>query len=215
MNTAKLYIACVLLAAVLALGLCTGSSAATPAAVTDARLMRESFRQFDQNLKGGWRTLQVQRDYLGAAHAMLEYLSVHSAILKPWQKDSLAFHLGHVYALAGKRQEAIHWFQKSIADHRMGNPAYTESFIAFLENDKPALLADRHTIATTNPGPWRAEDLREMDAMLDYFGDPFEAAWSALMCHSPAAEGTGAAWFSYCKAIDAKYRRLYAKHGIK
>ncbi|MHB8426066.1 MAG: hypothetical protein ACYDB9_13135 [Gammaproteobacteria bacterium] len=215
MNTAKLYIACVLLAAVLALGLCTGSSAATPAAVTDARLMRESFRQFDQNLKGGWRILQVQRDYPGATHAMLEYLSVHSATLKPWQKDSLAFHLGHVYALAGKRQEAIHWFQKSIADHRMDNPAYVESFIAFLENDKPALLADRHTIATTNPGPWRAKDLREMDAMLDYFGDPFEAAWSALMCHNPSAEGIGAAWFSYCKAIDGKYRRLYAKHGIK
>lgn len=214
MNTAKLYLACVLPAAVLALGLCTGSPAATPPAVTDARLMRESFWQFDQNLKGGWRTLQVQRDYLGAAHAMLEYLSVHSATLQPWEKDSLAYHLGNVYALAGRRQTAIHWFQTSIADHRMGNLAYAESFITFLRNDKPALLADRHIIATTNSGPWRAKDLSEMDAMIGYFGEPFEAVWGTLNCHIEAATDTGPAWESFCKAIDAKYRAIYLQHGV-
>ncbi|MGH2508849.1 MAG: hypothetical protein ACRESX_07765 [Gammaproteobacteria bacterium] len=199
--------------AILVLYLCTGFSVAR--AASDNALMQESFQQFDQNLSGGWRTLQVKGDYLGAAKAMLDYLSVHSATLKPGQKDSLAFHLGHVYALAGNKQEAIHWFRKSIADHLMGNPAYTQSFIAFLENDRSAFLADRHTIATINPGPWRAGDLREMDTMLEYFGEPFEAAWGALNCHNPAAESTTAAWIEYCRAMDAKYRDLYAKHGIK
>lgn len=203
-----------LFAAIVALWFCTGVSAPAAVASEDV-LMQETFQQFDQNLEGGWRTLQLKRDYLGAADAMLEYLSGHSATLKPWQKDSLAFHLGHVYAMAGKRREAIHWFQKSIADHRMGNPAYVKSFMAFIENDKPALMADRHTIAATSASHWRAEDLSEMDAMLDYFGEPFEAAWGALNCHNPAIKKTTAEWISYCQAVDVKYRKIYLQHGIK
>jgi len=197
-----------------ALWLCSGFSAALTA-VSHKALMNESFQQFDQNLNTGWRVLQLQRDYLGAANAMLEYLSVHSTTLKLWQKDSLAFHLGHIYALAGKKREAIHWFKKSMADHLMDNPTYTESFIVFIEKDKPALLEDRDTIATTHPGPSRAQDLREMDVMLEYFGESFEAAWGALNCHNPATKETTAAWISYCKDMDAKYRKIYLQHGIK
>ncbi len=158
-----------------ALWLCCGSVAFAGPRTTNA-LMQESFQQFDQKLDTGWRVLQVQGDYVGAANTMLDYLSMHTATLKPWQKDSLAFHLGHVYALAGKRDEAIYWFRKSIAGHRMDNPAYVNGFIDFLQNDKPALLADRSSIAAMHPSLARAGDLREMDAMLEYFGEPFEAA---------------------------------------
>ncbi len=214
MRVSKMRTCLAALTAILAVSVCPGLSMASPVP-SDHALMQESFQQFDQNLNSGWRLLQVRRDYLGAAHAMLEYLSVHSATLKPWQEDSLAFHLGHVYALAGKRQEAIHWFQKSIADHRMDNPTYAESFIAFLENKKPVLIADRRIIATRRPGPLRTNDLREMDAMLEYFGEPFEAAWGALNCHNPAAGSATAAWIACCGAIDAKYRKLFLQHGIK
>jgi len=203
-----------LVLAVAALWLCSGFSTALTA-VSHKALMNESFQQFDQNLDTGWRVLQLQRDYLGAANAMLEYLSVHSDTLAAWQKDSLAFHLGHVYAMANQRQEAIIWLRKSMADHSMGNTAYVEAYMAFLTNDKPALLAVRHTIATTHPGPWRAQDLREVDVMVTYFGEPFEAAWGALNCHNPVAESTTAAWIAYCGAIDAKYRKLFLQHGIK
>lgn len=157
----------------------------------------------------------MQRDYLGAAKAMLDYLSVHSATLKPWQKESLAFHIGHVYALAGKNKEAIHWFRKSMAGHLLDNPAYVQGFIAFLQNDKSALLTDRHTIADMRPSLMQNDDLREMDVMLEYFGEPFEAAWGALNCHNPAAESHTAAWIAYCRAIDVKYEKLFLLHGIK
>jgi tetratricopeptide (TPR) repeat protein len=178
-------------------------------------LTLESFQKFDQSLDTGWRVLQVQRDYRGAAKAILDYISVHSATLKPWQKASLAFHLGHVYALAGERDQAIRWFRKSIDGHRLGNPEYVESFIAFLQNDKPALIADRRIVANTNPGAWRTHDLGEMDAMLEYFGEPFEAAWGAYTCHIQRTENTGPAWVPYCKVVDTKYRDIYLEHGIK
>ena len=214
MHVSKMRTCLAALTAILAVSVCPGLSMASPVP-SDHALMQESFQQFDQNLNSGWRLLQVRRDYLGAAHAMLEYLSVHSATLKLWQKDSLAFHLGHVYALVGQGQQASHWFRKSLTGHLLGNPAYVKGFIAFLQNDKPALLVDRHKIEAMRPSLTRVEDLSEMDAMIEYFGEPFEAAWGALNCHNPAAESTTAAWIAYCGAIDAKYRKLFLQHGIK
>lgn len=189
---------------------------ARPHPIATDQLMHESFRQFDQS-DGGWRTLQVRRDYRGAADAIRTYMTVHAAALNRWQRASLSFHLAHIYALEGESSLAIRWFRQSNAYHVFGNPAYPESFVAFLRNDRAALLQARHIIATTNPGPWRAADLKEIDAMIEYFGDPFEAAWGALMCHGALATVTRnvAAWGSYCAAVDVKYRGLYRAHGIK
>lgn len=182
----------------------------------DAHLMHESFQRFDQS-NGGWRTFQVHRDYRGAADAIRAYLRKHLAGLTPFQRASLSFHLAHIYALEGNRSLAIRWFQKSNSYHAFGNPAYPESFVAFLQNDRVALLQGREVIATTNPGPWRIADLKEVDALVEYFGDPFEAAWGALMCHGAllAVTRNDAGWHSYCAAIDAKYRSLYLVHGVK
>lgn len=176
--------------------------------------MHESFQQFDQQLDSGWRTLQVKGDYTGAAAAIRKYQLAHAAQLKTWQKDSLAFHLAHVYALAGERPRAIRWFRRAMADDSFGNDAYIEAFIAFLQHDKPALLEVRHAIATTHSGPWQVQDLHEVDAMIDDFGEPFEAAWAALNCHESGATHKTAAWKAYCQALDIKYRKLYLQHGI-
>ncbi len=185
------------------------------AAPSDSALMNESFLQFDQKMDTGWRTLQVKGDYRGAAEAILQYQAVHAAELKDWQKGSLAYHLAHCYALGGGTPKAIEWFQKSLATGGWGNPAYIQGFIDFLKGDKTALEDARHTIATTNPGPWQAQDLDEMDEMLAYFGEPFEAAWAALNCHDPGIKTDKPDWVNYCRTADAKYRALYLKHGIK
>lgn len=203
-----------LLAVVLSTFCLCAATAAFAAPRSNPELMNESFQQFDQQLDSGWRTLQVKRDYLGAAAAIREYQSEHAAQLKTWQQGSLAFHLAHVYALADDRPEAIRWFRKSMADHWTGNPAYIEAFIAFLQNDKPALLDARHTIATTHPGPWQMQDLHEVDVMIEYFGEPFEAGWGALNCHESGTTYKTAAWKTYCHAVDIKYRKTYLKHGI-
>lgn len=192
------------------------SVAATPAVPPFVTaLMHESFQQFDQQLGSGWRTLELKPDYPDAATAILRYKTEHAAELKGWQQDSLSFHLAHVYALAGERSKAINWFKRSMGDPSWGNAAYIEAFIAFLQNDKPALIKARKIIATTNPGPWQKQDLSEIDAMVEYFGEPFEAAWGALNCHNSSMHVTTPVWRAYCHAIDAKYRKLYLQHGIK
>ncbi|HEY3860237.1 MAG TPA: hypothetical protein VGM47_11605 [Gammaproteobacteria bacterium] len=183
------------------------------AAASGDAFVDQSFQEFDQKLDTGWRTLQIKGDYQGAADAILQYQSVHDAQLQTWQKDSLAFHLGHLYAMTGDKPKAIEWLQKSLAGS--GNPAYIQAYIAFLRGDKAALVDTRHTLATTNPGPWRAEDLDEVDAMLAYFDEPFEAAWAALNCHDPGIKTDTPVWVSYCQAMDVKYRKLYLQHGIK
>lgn len=122
-----------------------------------SNLTHESFEQFDQS-NGGWRTLQVQRDYHGADEAIRKYMEVHATTLTAWQRASLSFHLAHIYALEGDSSRAIRWFRKSNSYRVIGNPAYPDSFIAFLQHDRAALLQARRIIATTNPGPWRAAD---------------------------------------------------------
>lgn len=187
---------------------------AIAAGPSNSALMEESFQQFDQKMATGWRTLQVKGDYLGAADAILQYRSIHAAELSPGQKGALAFHLGHCYAMAGDTPKAIEWFQKSLDGGWSGNPAYIQGFIDFLKGDRAALEAARHTIATINTGPWTAEDLSEMDEMLAYFGEPFEAAWAALNCHDPGIKTDTPGWRAYCMAADVKYRDLYRAHGI-
>lgn len=200
----------ILLVVVLALWLCSGFTT-PPAATSNDVLVQQSFQQFDQSLDTGWRVLQVQRDYRGAAKTILDYMSAHSTTLEPWQKASLAFHLGHVYALMDDRADAIHWFKKSLSYHAMGNPAYVEGFIAFLQNDKKSLLADRHSVASNDPGPWQLQDLHEMDAMIEYFGAPFEAAWGALNCINMAAKADPH-WPGFCRAMADKYHDIYLQH---
>jgi len=191
------------------------SSVGTLADGSNTALMQESFQQFDQKLETGWRTLQLKRDYLGAANAIQDYLTVHSSQLQPWQKDSLAFHLGHIYAMADKRPEAVKWLRQSTADHLMSTTAYVDAYIAFLQNDKQSLVSARQTIATTNPGPWRAQQLHEVDSMVDYFGEPFEAAWGALNCNDATTKNSSEAWTKFCAAVKARYPDIYAKHGNK
>ncbi|MDE2344888.1 MAG: hypothetical protein KGL13_00325 [Gammaproteobacteria bacterium] len=197
-----------LLAALLLALPVTGFSATDTAT---AAAVQKAFMQFDQNPNRGWRPLQLQRNYQGASDAILQFMSQHAAQLNPWQNASLAFHLGHVYALMDDRADAIRWFRKSISYHVMGNPAYAQGFIAFLQNDKQALLADRHSVAVDDPGPWQSEDLKEMDAMIDYFGSPFEAAWGALNCIGTGAKADPQ-WAKFCRTLSVKYHYIYAQH---
>jgi hypothetical protein len=207
MKTSKLSM--VILASLLVAS--TGAFASASAQSSNDDSAQKSFMQFDQDPNGGWRTLQLQRDYQGAADAILQFMSEHDTELKTWQEGSLAFHLGHVYALMDDRTNAIHWFKQSLSYHALSNPAYVDGFIAYLQNDKPALMKDRHTVATTDPGPWQSADLKEMDAMIDFFGAPFEAAWGALNC-----VGTGAKadpkWADFCRAVSVKYHAIYLQH---
>lgn len=185
----------------------TGASLAANTQV-DHALLNENFTQFDQKLDSGWRTVMVQMHYLDAAEFIKQYQSQHSKTLLKWQKASLAYHLGVLYSLANERQEAIYWFRQALAPRLSGNPAYVNAHIAFEADNKEALLQARDKITALAPSEMRSEDLGEIDAMIKYFGQPFEAAFGALNCLEKTPPQSSA-WRDFCKAMHEKYGALY------
>ena len=169
------------LTAVLAFGSCTGTSAATTPATPDPS-QQESFQQFDQSSDSGWRTLELQSKYSEGISLIQDYREANSAKLLQWQKASLAFHLGDLYALAGDKEQAIAAYQQALAFNAASNGAYIQAFIAFLSQDRTALLKARETLATTNPGPWQKGDVAVVDELIKYFGRPYEAVFGAMGC---------------------------------
>lgn len=180
-------------------------------APTDKVLLSESFAQFDQNLDTGWRTVAFQIRYQDAISLIRQYEKTHATTLSQTQQGLLNYHLGVVYALANEPDKAVHAFKQGLTSRAFGNPAYIEAHIAFAEKDKGKLLQVRHIIATSNPGPWRKGSLDEVNVMIQYFGQPFEAAFGALNCveHAPA---NSSMWHSFCKTMMDKYGALYRAH---
>lgn len=178
---------------------------------TDKALLSEDFTQFDQHLDSGWRLVAFQRKYLEAATLMETYQKQNAQTLLPWQNASLAYHLGVVYSLMNERQTAIFWFRQALAPKLLGNPAYVYAHIAFEANDREDLLQARDKIVKYKPSTTRTEDLGETDAMIEYFGEPFEAAFGALNCieHVPI---NSSMWHSFCKTMMEKYGALYQAH---
>ena len=199
--------------ALLAITCVACTAAKTPFAansLTDKVLVNENFTKFDQKLGSGWRTVMLQMKYSEAADFIEQYQLLHSKTLLKWQKASLAYHLGVVYSLANERQKAIYWFHQALASKLLGNPAYINAHIAFEAGNKEALLQARDKIAALAQSEMRSEDLGEIDAMIKYFEQPFEAAFGALNClektppHSPG-------WRNFCKVIHSKYDALYQR----
>lgn len=177
----------------------------------DKALLSEDFTQFDQHLDSGWRLVAFQGKYLEAVALMENYQKQNVRTLLPWQNASLAYHLGVVYSLANDRHKAIHWFRQALAPKLLGNPAYVDAHIAFEVNDINSLRLARHTVAAYKPNTTRTEDLEEIDAMIQYFGQPFEVAFGALNCIERTPPNSSM-WQDFCKTMMEKYGALYRAH---
>ena len=124
----------------------------------------------------------------------------------------MAFHLGDLYALAGDRGQAIAAYQQALASSAAANPAYIQAFIAFLSQDRAALLKARETLATTNPGPWQKGDVAVVDELIKYFGQPYEAVFGAMSCVDKTVSTSASQSQGYCQALLKKYAALYKSH---
>ena len=199
------------LASVFAFGLCQGAYAATTPTAPDPNL-QESFQQFDQSSESGWRVLELQSKYSEGISLIQDYREANSAKLLNWQKASLAFHLGDLYALAGDNERAIAAYQQAFAFNAAANGAYIQAFIAFLSQDRTALLKARETLATTNPGPWQKGDVAVVDELIKYFGQPYEAAFGAMGCVDKTIRDSRPLWPQYCRGVLVKYAAVYKSH---
>jgi tetratricopeptide (TPR) repeat protein len=204
---ARRLVLAIMLVAVFSLGL---QAHAGPPEV-DA-LMQESFQQFDQSPDSRWRVLLLQSKYSEGIALIQDYRGANSAKLLDWQKASLAFHLGDLYALAGDREQAIAAYRQSLAFNAAGNPAYIQAFIAFLGQDRVALLKAREALATAQPAAWQKGDVAVVDELIKYFGQPYEAVFGAMSCVDKTVSTSASQSQAYCQTLLEKYAAVYKSH---
>ncbi len=102
-------------------------------------MLKMDFWEFDQSDQG-WRSLDV----INAA-ALIDIYIKSCAKLQPYDKASLYFHAGQIYAEVGDYKTAIERFQ--LSKHQpnswveKGWNAYVDATIAFLKNDRDTLLS--------------------------------------------------------------------------
>lgn len=132
------------------------------------RLLSLNLKQFDQDMKGGWRKLaQIEGCKSVAADIIHEYR------LKSSPEESILFwHEGQLRAELGENERAAFLFEKTREpdeSDKTGWNHYVDASIAFLKKDKEMLLKSRDLLSKV-PKP---EGLR----MVDGNGEPVEIAW--------------------------------------
>ena len=126
--------------AILFASLLTGTSPCPSRSDSEAReALALTYQAFDQQLGGGWRKLAEMGDFLAAAKLIDRYEKEKYGLAQ-WQRVTLRFHAGQLYAFAGKKKLALARleaaiFAKEPADWPIKWNAYVHATIAFLERD--------------------------------------------------------------------------------
>ncbi|MCR5874961.1 hypothetical protein LRS10_12710 [Phenylobacterium sp. J426] len=118
---------------------------------------------FDQDPKGGWRAIANRPGCEAAAADLLrDYRLAHP---RSSNEGILYWHEGQLRAFAGDAPSAAPLLAKSrkVTDTAAWNP-YVDATIAFLEGDKPRLLAARETLIAATPPPTWAQTVADAEA---------------------------------------------------
>ena len=168
-------------------------------------LLALDFAAFDQDPSGGWRSVGAQTGCEGAiADLIARYRK--SKGKSPERAKMLEWHEAQARAMAGQTDRAIKILQHRPDEEKpegqtyYDEPAalYRDATIAFLENDRPALVAARARLAslpeppdfttlksgfrkkfpTSAPPVWPM-DLNAVDGLLACFGKPYRQAYAS------------------------------------
>lgn len=173
-------------------------AAATPDCRFDrAALLALDENAFDQDLAGGWRSLQLKGCLAEAADLIRDYRDA-----APRKSRYLLFwHEGQLRAELEQRAPAIALFRQAYrppTEDVIGWNHYVDGSIAFLSGDKPGLQAARDTLARLpKPKDWETPkfngkpikiawpfNLNVLDGFLKCFGQPYRAAYGGR-CSKP------------------------------
>jgi tetratricopeptide (TPR) repeat protein len=147
----------------------------------DVGCLRLSYQDFDQQPGGGWRKIAEEKRFLDAAK-LIAYYEKEKQNLAEWQHVNLRFHAGQLYAIAGRKDEAIACFKKALYRREpAASPirwnAYVQATIAFLEGDRKTLLARREEIAKGPKFKGAVVNLDVVDGLIEHFGESYAAAY--------------------------------------
>lgn len=165
------------------------SSAAADCSYDRDALLALDQRAFDQDMKGGWRAVARREECIGvAADLIRDYREARGqdSPLLYW----LYWHEGQLRATLGETEEAIGLFQQSRdpkdTPYAHAWNLYVDATIAFLQQDEPALLDARESLAQLprppdyfqqgGPLSWPM-NLSVVDMLVACFGQPYEEAY--------------------------------------
>lgn len=163
------------------------AAAAAPAVAADcAALYREHlatdlklpYEQFDQTLGGGFRVLVEHHCYKESGDLLEAWMHANHK-----DDESVRWHLAQQRALQGDYPEAIRWARGTLDVHedvakiRLHWNDYVLATIAFLQHDKPALLAARDRVAAgAEVSQGDAINLKFVDSMVANFDASYAVA---------------------------------------
>lgn len=157
-----------------------------------------SQQAFDQDLQGGWRAVSARDECVAAAADLIrDYRERHRL------NDTILFwHEGQLRASDGQTEAAIALFERSRKEpaDAFGWNQYVDATIAFLRNDRPALLAARASLAgLPRPAGFAPRDpqghpidlswpmnLNVVDGLIACFGRPYREAYGTACRANPA-----------------------------
>jgi len=127
----------------------------TPAQAT--KFLAQDFDTFDQS-PDGWRSLYQTGGNCDLVIAQLidSYHLSHQKTMEPWQDRLSYWHAGQSYAFLELRAIAVERLRNAFDPEENANPsfhwnAYARATIAFLEQDKAALMKAQSEFVTVNP----------------------------------------------------------------
>jgi hypothetical protein len=124
-----------------------GVARAEGCAYDRAAMLAMDFDRFDQDTSG-WRSIgQAPGCFLAGARLIAEYRKAHPR-LRVGQADGLRWHEGQLRAMSGDKRRAIQLLAHSNHDGDSANQAYADATVAFLRQDRPALVAARQRLAS-------------------------------------------------------------------
>lgn len=119
------------------------SSAPANCSYDPAKAIAMSFESFDQESNGGWRELEARGCQIAAAQLINVYRHEHKA-LQEAERSLLSWHEGQMRAIGGDYKSAIPLLMGGVPE---GNTVdfvdYALGTVAFLQRDKPGLIAAR------------------------------------------------------------------------
>jgi hypothetical protein len=189
----------------------TQSEAAPPVApsgceVDTSAMLRLTPDKFDQDLKGGWRTIAHRPGCeLAAADLIAAYRTAHWGSLKTGDLHTSYWHEGQARARAGRYADAVPLLMAGVdPEGGDGFDDYALGTIAFLHRDLPALEAARARLAALPEPPGFEEafakykaktnrtlrwpmNLDVLDGLIACFDKPYRDAYGCEVA-KPAAK---------------------------
>jgi hypothetical protein len=161
-----------------------GATASPNACAIDrSRLLAQDLDTFDQG-PDGWRGVLSAGD-LCVADLIADYRKTHPEVRDNPDSYLLYWHEGQYRAFAGQYQQAQALFEQSRMppDHPIGRMwnLYVDGSVAFLRQDRPALLKARTALAALPPETYRPMpqpmNLDVLDGLIGCLGKSYTEAY--------------------------------------